>query len=187
MKSTNNIKPATLAILLVILGGLAMVSRLIPHLPNFTPITAITIFAGVMLAPSSRWFVLLPVGLRLISDLMMGVSMDNITYAFYPDQPFVLLSYLMIFFIGSRIRQVNLGSSILTGVGASVLFFIVTNFGVWATGTMYPHTAAGLWTCFVKGIEFYRNTFISDILFTPALFMAYEWASRAKKAAAQQA
>ena len=52
-------------------------------------------------------------------------------------------------------------------------FFLVSNFGVWAGGTMYPKNFSGLITCYAAGVPFIHNTIISDVLFTTVLFGTY--------------
>ena len=64
--------------------------------------------------------------------------------------------------------------SALTIAGAalasSALFFIVTNFGVWALDNMYPRTIAGLIACYTAALPFFRNTLEGDLLYTLVLF-----------------
>ncbi len=60
----------------------------------------------------------------------------------------------------------------------SVLFFVLTNFGVWAVGTFYPKTMSGLVTCYVVAIPFFRNTLAGDFAFTALLFGGFALAER---------
>ena len=62
-------------------------------------------------------------------------------------------------------RQV--GTASLAG---SLLFFVVTNFAVWATGRLYPLTGSGLAVCYAAAIPFFRNSLLGDIAFTTILF-----------------
>ena len=66
-----------------------------------------------------------------------------------------------------RVTGVRVGASALA---SSVLFFIVTNFGVWAIGTMYPMTLAGLAACYVAAIPFFQNTVAGDLFYATLLF-----------------
>jgi hypothetical protein len=59
---------------------------------------------------------------------------------------------------------------VAAALASSVSFFLVTNFMVWATYNLYPHTIAGLATCFAAGIPFYRNQLLGDAFYTVALF-----------------
>jgi len=56
---------------------------------------------------------------------------------------------------------------------SSLSFFFITNFMVWATGSMYPHTTSGLWACFLAGLPFYRNQILGDAFYTAAIFGGY--------------
>jgi hypothetical protein len=58
-------------------------------------------------------------------------------------------------------------------MGCSVIFFLVSNFGVWAQGQLYPDTWAGLTLCYQMALTFFRNTFIGDALYATLLFGAY--------------
>lgn len=155
-----------LAFFLVIFG---VASRLIPHVPNIVPITAITLFAGVYLP--KRLF-LLPIVILLISDYFIG---------FYgTDMFYVYGSYLLIGALGlwlrSHKRPVMVAGSAL---GSSILFFLITNFGVWAPpNNWYPHTMDGLLTSYTMALPFFRNSLIGDLGYTIVLFGGYELAQR---------
>ena len=56
-----------------------------------------------------------------------------------------------------------------TAAGA-VLFFVLTNFSVWLIGGLYPRAWAGLVNCFVAAVPFFRNTLLSDLLYSALLF-----------------
>jgi hypothetical protein len=59
---------------------------------------------------------------------------------------------------------------VAASLAASVLFFVVTNFAVWAMGSMYPKSAGGLLACYVAAIPFFGNTLLGDAFFTAVLF-----------------
>ena len=63
-------------------------------------------------------------------------------------------------------------------IGASILFFIISNFGVWLSDPDYPLTWSGLVLCYEMAIPFFRNTLASDLLYTGAFFGLMEWAKR---------
>jgi hypothetical protein len=63
-------------------------------------------------------------------------------------------------------------------ISASAIFFLVTNFSVWAESGMYPKTAAGLAACYTAGIPFLGNTILGDLFFSVAMFGVYEWAKQ---------
>src|SRR3989338_2677157 len=120
-----------LALFLLIFG---ITLRFVPHAHNFTPVMAIALFSGVYL--KRPYAVLLPLFLMMISDLYIG--MHNTIF-------FTWGSFILIGLIGLWVRD---RKNALTLAGSSifsaVLFFVITNFGVWLTGGLYAPTLAGL-------------------------------------------
>ncbi len=159
----------TLALGILLLGTLA---RLVPHPPNVTPVTALGLFAGAVLW-STRWTAALPLAMVVLSDLVIGV---------HEVVPFTWGSFLLIGWLGSWLRRdTTAGRIVLASVAGSVLFFLVTNFGVWLVGehgTMYPKTWAGFVSCFTAALPFFRNTLIGDLCFTMVLFGIYRLMTR---------
>ena len=140
-------------ITIVSLVVLAVLTRLIPHPPNIAPITGIALFAGSRLDNKKMAFLLLMLCM-LISDIFLGFS--SIT-------PFVYLAFMMISYIGINSKKISNG----TILGSSVLFFLLTNFGVWMLG--YPFTFAGLVSCYTMALPFFVNTIVGDLVFTHGL------------------
>lgn len=136
---------------------LAVASRLLPHPPNFAPITGIALFAASKLNKKIVAF-LVPLFCLFITDLILGLGWINL---------FVYGAFGMISLIGMRIQRV----SILTVLSASLLFFIVSNFGVWLL--YYPLTLEGLVTCFTLAIPFFGNTIAGDLVYTAVLFYSF--------------
>lgn len=136
---------------------LAVATRLLPHPPNFAPITGIALFAASKLNKKILAF-LLPLFCLFITDLILGLGWINL---------FVYGAFGMISLIGMRIQKVSL----LTVVGSSLLFFIVSNLGVWLL--YYPLTLEGLMTCFTLAIPFFGNTITGDLVYTAVLFYGF--------------
>ena len=162
-----------LVILLFIFG---LSTRIIVHEPNFTPITALALFGGVYL--SKKWAVILPLSLMIISDFFIGMH-DTIIFTW---GSFVLIAVIGLWVRNHKNLITILGSSAVS----AILFFVVTNFGVWLIGryphTSYPHTIEGLSVCFTAALPFFRNTFLSSLLYSAVLFGSYEFiASRVKE------
>jgi hypothetical protein len=57
---------------------------------------------------------------------------------------------------------------------SSLAFFLITNFAVWAFFSWYPHTFAGLVSCFTLALPFFRNTLLGDLVYSGIFFGAYE-------------
>lgn len=152
---------------LIVLG---VVSRLVPHPWNATPIMAIALFGGTYL--SRRWAILLPLATIILSDAIIG---------WHATMLFTWGAFALTGGLAWWVRMRPSASRIAAaGVAGSLLFFLITNFGVWVAGGLYPSTALGLRDCFVAAIPFYRNTLIGDLVYTGAFFGVYALIRRAQ-------
>jgi len=135
--------------------------RLVPHPPNFTPIGAMALFGGAYLGRRALAFAA-PLGALLLSDLVLG---------FYHGMATVYFSVALIVMIGmvalSRVSPIRVG---LAALASSVLFFVVTNFGMWVFSGFYPRSLAGLEACYVAAIPFFQNTVAGDLFYATLLF-----------------
>jgi hypothetical protein len=148
-----------LAIALMIIG---ILSRIIYHAPNFTPILALALFGGVYL--KKGYALTVPVALMIVSDLIIGLH-DMIFFTWG--------SIILISAIGLFVRKNKSFASLLgAGVFSAIVFFVVTNFGVWLF--KYPHTWQGLTQCYVAAIPFFRMTLLSTLAYGAVLFGSYE-------------
>jgi hypothetical protein len=135
--------------------------RLLPHPSNFSPIDAMALFSGAYLQRRGLAFAA-PFGALLLSDALLG---------FYSGMAFVYASVAAIVLIGwliaSKKSVLQIGAA---AVASSVLFFVVTNFGVWLGSGMYTQTAAGLAACYTAAIPFFQNTLAGDLFYSALLF-----------------
>jgi hypothetical protein len=168
MTSKQTLQMTAVAVVFI---ALAVASRLLPHPLNFTPMTAIALFGGVYL--NRKVGVIIPLAALLISDYFLG---------FYDMMPWVYGSFLAAGVLGMAISR---RKSVATVAGAtlasSILFFIVTNFGMWAAYSMYTHDWAGLAECYIAAIPFFRNSLAGDVIFVVVMFGLYELALRVVK------
>lgn len=141
---------------------LAVVARLIPHAPNFAPIGGLALFSGASF--KKKWALIIPLSAMFISDIFLG---------FHSTMPYVYGSFIVIALIGGLLKNHKWQSLISASLISSVLFFFITNFGVWATGSMYQKNLIGLTQCFAFGVPFFRNTLISDLFYTFSFFYGY--------------
>lgn len=147
---------------------LAALSRLIPHAPNFTSIEATAIFAGAMWGLSLSAF-LVPVLSMLLTDLIFG---------FHSSMFFVYGSLALSVMLGAIALQKRTGLRILgCALLSSLIFFLVTNFGVWLGG-MYPQNTQGLIDCYVMALPFFRNQVTGDLVYSALIFASYELVHR---------
>lgn len=153
-----------------ILGLILIVSitRLIPHPANFTPIAAIALFGGTYFHNKKIAF-LVPLIIMFLTDLFIGFH--NTIIAVY-------LSFVLIVALGFWLQKnKNLKNIILTTLISSIAFFVITNFSVWLTGSMYPKNLSGIIECYVAAIPFFRNSVLGDLFYVGVLFGAYELAA----------
>ncbi len=164
-------------ILLSIIIALAAISRLVPHPFNFTPIGAIGLFGAAYFKP--KWLAFLVPFIALwLSDIII---MNGPMAAFYEGFQWmghmpVYLAFLLIIGLGFILRgRVNIKSVLGTSLTASVIFFLVTNFGVWLGSTVYPANMAGLIACYAAGIPFFWSTVAGDLFYCGLMFGSYAW------------
>src|SRR3954451_8864364 len=139
--------------------------RLVPHPPNFTPIGAMALFSGAYLGRKPLAFAA-PLGALLLSDLVLG---------FYHGQATVYFSVALIVMLGmialSRVSPLRVGAA---AIASSILFFVITNFGMWLFSGIYPRTLAGLEACYVAAIPFFQNTVAGDLFYATLLFGGFK-------------
>jgi hypothetical protein len=138
---------------------LAVVVRLVPHPPNFTPITALALF-GATTFKNRILGTLLPLIAMAISDLYLG---------FYSISIWVYSSFLIISLLGHYLKKINTKSILIS----SLIFFLVTNFGVWLYG--YPLTIEGLLLCYTMAIPFLINSIAGDLFFSYVLKYSFKF------------
>ncbi|HEX8965231.1 MAG TPA: DUF6580 family putative transport protein [Patescibacteria group bacterium] len=148
--------------------ALAVILRLIPHIPNVAPIAAMALFGGVYL--NKKYALIVPIIAMMISDIFLG---------FHNTMIFVYGSFILTGLIGLYLRNhKNIATVIAASVTSSILFFLITNFGVWLMSGMYAKTLTGLMDAYVMGIPFFRNTVLGDLSYVGILFGSYEFALR---------
>lgn len=150
-----------------IIGGIVLFTvmmRFLPHIPNFVPITALALFAGSYF--KKPWAYILPVIVMVATDVFLG---------FHSTMFFVYVSLLLAVVIGQIIKKGRSPLSIMLGtLSGSLLFFLITNFGVWLTTNWYTSDFAGLIKCYEMAIPFFRNSFAGDIFYVTIFFGSYE-------------
>ena len=146
----NNKKFSNREIVILLFIVFAAIIRLIPHPPNFAPITAMALFGGLHFKNKKLAYAI-PLLAMIVSDLFLG---------FYSISIFVYTSFIAITYIGTIIKNINISNIFLS----SLLFFIITNFGVWILG--YPMTIEGLLTCFTLALPFFGYALAGDLFFS---------------------
>jgi len=171
MTRETNWRPVALS--LTVLGAIA---RLIPHPPNFAPVGATSLFAGARLPVWQAYLV--PLALMAITDPILAATVYH-TPAFGRGQIFIYGSFLIAVWLGRRLRRTE---SVLPIAALSIVnsmqFFLLSNFGTWLWGNLYPPTASGLAACYTAAIPFFGWTLAGDLTYTAILFGLHAWLSR---------
>ena len=169
-----NLQTGVLSIIIL----LAAFTRIMPHPPNFSPMAAIGLFGAAHFAKKWQAFFIPLIGIwvsdLVINNYVYSSSSSNFVW-FYSGFYWQYMSYILIIFAGLFIfnRGISLTKTFGGMMSSSGIFFLVSNFGVWTGGTMYPKNFGGLITCYAAGVPFIHNTIISDVLFTTVLFGTY--------------
>tara|TARA_B100000945_G_scaffold259231_1_gene217111 strand:- start:576 stop:1112 length:537 start_codon:yes stop_codon:yes gene_type:complete len=159
------IKCRTNNLIIIAIIIFASISRLVPHPPNFTPILAIALFSGFQI--KNRLLALsIPLVSMYISDIVLGYHITIL---------WVYSSLFIISFIGVILSKYQSITSFILGLfSSSLIFFIVTNFGVWLTSTFYEPNIAGLLNCYIAGIPFYTNTMLSTFIYGIIFYVTFK-------------
>ena len=138
-------------------------SRIIPHPPNFTPIISMAVMSGFLLKNSYTSIVVVLLSM-LISDIIIG---------FHSGMIIVYLSLTLIIFTFNKFsKKLSILNVALLSLSGSLLFFIITNFGVWITSELYDKNISGLLKCYVLAIPFFHNTLVSTLFFSYIAMLA---------------
>ena len=138
--------------------------RLLPHLPNVSPVAAMALFGGAYFADKRMAF-LVPFVALFLSDLLLGLHNSMIfVYAGFA------LTVAIGFLLQSRVTVTNTAFAVVT---SSALFFLLTNFGAWMTSGLYAKTAGGLMQAYAAGIPFFQNSLLGNLVYAAVIFGGY--------------
>jgi len=151
--------------------ALAVILRIIPHVPNVAPIGAMALFGGVYL--NKRYALLVPLVAMILSDIFLG---------FNASTPMVYASFILTGLIGLWLKNhKSVPTVALASLTSSLLFYLLTNFNFWYATSLYPKTFSGMIDAYVMALPFFRNTIIGDLLYTGVLFGSFECARNLSK------
>jgi hypothetical protein len=149
-------------------------SRFIPHWPNLTAIGASAIWMTYSW-PKKSYSLLVPLLALAISDLVIGFH-NQMLWVYGA----IFVSSLLIQKIGVEFSPKSLLKS---SIISTVLFFLVTNFGVWFVGDLYSHSSAGLVECYLAALPFAINDFLGTLLYGSVGMLAIQKVFQSKAAA----
>lgn len=156
-----------------LLLAIAALGRLIPHPANFTPIIAIGLFGASYFKKNKLLAMVIPLLAMVVTDFAMNFMMMGKFGLMYPGIAFNYLALAGVVVLGSSIygaKMKKLQKHGLSVLGGNFLFFIISNFGVWATFTMYPNTATGLIAAYTAAVPFLLNQLAGTLVWYSVLF-----------------
>ena len=165
----KNHKLLTIISLLVILW----ITRLVPHVPNFTAASAIVVFLGVIYG---QWKYFIPI---LLGYFACDLWITNFVYksdsAWFGSLSlaYLYIPYIINFIISKYLHsdhKISTMGIVRISLISSVIFFLVSNFGVWMTDALYPKTISGLLLCYWAAIPFFAYEFVATLFFSVSLF-----------------
>ena len=136
-------------------------SRFIPHPPNFTSLLALSFYVPALL------------GVRFIPALLISFAITDLVIGFHTTTLFTWGSVLLIGFMSGYFTN-NVMTRISGALLGTLVFFIITNFGVWTNG-MYGYNIEGLVTCYTMAIPFFAYSLISTLVFSSIIETLYKF------------
>lgn len=180
----NNRSNFLLATLLIVLAAASRIVNTEMHLWNFAPVAALGLFSGAVVKDKRLAFLF-----TLLAQLLSDTYFQLFTPygGFYGiSQFFVYGAMTLVTALGTTMGEVKPVKVGAYAIGASLIFFVVSNFGVWADG-MYGRNLQGLVTTYEMAIPFYKNTLGGDLIYSAILFGVYALATRKTTIAAPKA
>lgn len=162
----------TYLVILAVLIALGVAGRLLPHPPNFTPMAAIALFAGFIFVKRYMSIVAVVAAMLLTDYFAFGYLSPD----WFASKSMVVVYLALLFPIVFRgFLQKKMGVMRIAGaaLASSTVFFVATNFSVWAFSPMYEKTFAGLVLCYTTAIPFFQNTIAGDMMWSGIVFGSY--------------
>ena len=159
-------------VILAVLIAVGVAGRLLPHPPNFTPMAAIALFAGFIFI--KRYMAVVAViSTMLLCDYFAFGSLSASWFG--SKSMFVVYLALLFPIVFKNFLQKKLGVLRIFGaaIASSTVFFLATNFAVWAFSPMYEKTLEGLVLCYTMAIPFFQNTVAGDLIWSGVIFGTY--------------
>jgi hypothetical protein len=159
----------------LVLIGLAIISRLIPHWPNLTAVTAVA-FTGGLLFGKRLIALVIPFLAIFLSDLVLNNTVYyNGSFTFYTEGlGYIYAAYLLVALLGvlnfgkNKALHVTIG-----GLSGAILFFLITNFGSWMVQPMYTPDLTGLMSSYIAGVPFLVNQILGTMVYGMVIFGIY--------------
>lgn len=139
-------------------------TRLLPHPPNFTPVMSVALFGSAVFMNRFAG----------IGVAIAAMAVSNVILGSHSTWAFVYGAMVLTGILGFTLRQKRSPLKIAAvSLAGSLVFFVVSNLGVFIMQDLYPKTAAGLVACYTMALPFFKNTLAGDFLFTGVLFATH--------------
>jgi hypothetical protein len=178
-KKLINPRTGVLATMILLAGAWRLIVPIAcTPLQNFTPIGAMALFGGCYFADKWKAYIL-PLLTLWISDLFLGYFVYYHKWVwFYDGFLWTYGSFALMVLIGTFVKKIRIKNMILISFAAALLHWIITDFGVWVDGRIYPHNFEGLVACYVAALPYLENMLVADLVFGAIMFGAFELAKR---------
>lgn len=178
-KKFINPRTGILATIIVLAGAWRLlISSGHSPLTNFTPVGAMALFGGCYFADRWKAF-LVPLLTLWLSDLFLSYFIYFHEWKwFYDGFIFTYGSFAFMVLLGRFIKKVNIINVFAASVLAALLHWIITDFGVWLDGRMYPVTMQGFATCYIAALPYLLNMVIGNLVFGAVMFGGFELMQR---------
>ena len=138
--------------------------RIFPHPHNIAPVMALALFAGTYF--EKKWLAFtVPLISMFVADLFLGL---HNTFIFVYAA--MALAVVIGFYLHNRVSSLKV---IGATIGSSLVFFLISNFGVWLVSGYYSKSWAGLIECYTMALPFLQRSMMGDLLFSGVLFLSY--------------
>lgn len=178
--SERKFNPTTLILLIMILfvsiiRVAAPFSDQFKEIANFSAVGAMALFGGAYFNNNLKAFGF-PLLILVLSDLFLGLTVYKEYGLFYPGWYWTYIAFILMVLV-SRVMLKSVNVTRLLGATLTIVLihWIVTDFAVWSTGTMYPHTLAGFWLCLVNAIPFELKFLYGTLIYGAVMFGAFEF------------
>ncbi len=143
---------------------------------NFTPIGAMALFGGAYFSDKVKAYAV-PLITLMVSDLLLNYLYFQKFVLFYEGAIWVYASFVLMVFVGTFLKRVNVMNVFLTSLGAVFIHWIVSDIGVvLMAGSIYPKTFGGYLTALIAAVPFERNLLVSSLLYGFLMFGGFEFA-----------
>lgn len=181
----TNKKLLLAAVLIIVVSAIYRVSPLRQY--GFAPQIAIAIFSGFLFADNKKWAFALPLLSMFLSDvfyqILFSMKLTPIQGFYGYGQIINYALFALVTCVGFFIKQFNFVKIAAAAITAPTIFFLLSNFSVWAGNGGYQRSKSvgGLIATYVDAIPFYKNSVIGTMIFSVVLFGSLYFISKKEK------